>query len=46
MAKAKRTPEEQSADPAAQQMIIRAEEMGIGTAFSRADDMAPCKRPL
>ena len=42
MAKARRTPEEQSADPAAQQMIIRAEELGIGTAFSRADDMAPC----
>jgi len=42
MAKQRRTPEEQSADPAAQQMIIRAEEMGIGTAFSRADDMAPC----
>jgi carbon-monoxide dehydrogenase catalytic subunit len=42
MAKTRRTPEEQSADPAAQQMIIRAEELGIGTAFSRADDMAPC----
>jgi carbon-monoxide dehydrogenase catalytic subunit len=42
MAKVRRTPEEQSADPAAQQMIIRAEELGIGTAFSRADDMAPC----
>ncbi len=42
MAKKKRTVEEQTADPAAQQMLIRAEEMGIGTAFSRADDMAPC----
>jgi len=42
MAKKKRTVEEQSADPAAQQMLIRAEEMGIETAFSRADDMAPC----
>jgi len=42
MAKKKRTPQEQSADPAAQQMIIRAEEMGIGTAFTRADDMSPC----
>src|SRR5512147_308177 len=42
MAKAKRTYEEQSADPAAQQMLIRADELKIGTAFSRADDMAPC----
>jgi anaerobic carbon-monoxide dehydrogenase catalytic subunit len=23
-------------------MLIRADELGIGTAFSRADDMAPC----
>jgi carbon-monoxide dehydrogenase catalytic subunit len=38
----KRTPQEFSQDPAAQQMLIRAEEMGISTAFSRADDMAPC----
>jgi len=38
----KRTPQEQSADPAAQQMLIRAEELGISTAFSRADEMAPC----
>jgi anaerobic carbon-monoxide dehydrogenase catalytic subunit len=42
MARKKRTPQEQSADPAAQQMIIRAEEMGIGTAFTRADEMPPC----
>jgi anaerobic carbon-monoxide dehydrogenase catalytic subunit len=42
MAKKRRTPEEQSADPAAQQMLIRADEMGIGTAFTRADDMSPC----
>jgi carbon-monoxide dehydrogenase catalytic subunit len=42
MAKKKRTPEELSQDPAAQEMLIRAEEMGIGTAFTRADDMAPC----
>ncbi len=42
MAKKKRTIEEQSQDPAAQEMLIRAEELGIGTAFSRADDMAPC----
>jgi carbon-monoxide dehydrogenase catalytic subunit len=38
----KRTPQEQSQDPAAQQMLIRAEELGIGTAFTRADDMSPC----
>jgi carbon-monoxide dehydrogenase catalytic subunit len=38
----KRTPQEQSQDPAAQEMLIRAEELGISTAFSRADDMAPC----
>ncbi len=37
-----RTPEEYSVDPASQQMIIRAEELGIGTAFTRADAMAPC----
>jgi carbon-monoxide dehydrogenase catalytic subunit len=42
MAKTKRTPEEQSTDPAAQQMIIRAEELGISTAFSRADDLTAC----
>ncbi len=42
MAKKKRTPEEFSTDPAAQEMLIRAEELGIGTAFTRADDMAPC----
>jgi carbon-monoxide dehydrogenase catalytic subunit len=38
----KRTPQEQSVDPAAQQMLIRAEELQISTAFSRADAMAPC----
>jgi len=38
----KRSPEEHSIDPAAQQMIIRADQLGISTAFSRADDMAPC----
>jgi len=42
MAKGKRTYEEQSSDPAAQQMLIRADELGISTAFSRADDMVPC----
>ncbi len=38
----KRSVIEKSADPAAQQMLIRAEELGISTAFSRADDIAPC----
>jgi len=38
----KRTPEEKSIDPAAQEMIIRAEELGVSTAFERADDLAPC----
>lgn len=38
----KRTPEERTADPAAQEMLIKAEELGIATAFDRADDMAPC----
>ncbi|HSF79739.1 MAG TPA: anaerobic carbon-monoxide dehydrogenase catalytic subunit [Anaerolineales bacterium] len=38
----KRTYEEQSADPAAQEMLIRADELGLGTAFSRADNMVPC----
>jgi len=37
-----RTPEEQSADPAAQEMLIRAEMLGIDTAFSRADANPPC----
>jgi carbon-monoxide dehydrogenase catalytic subunit len=38
----KRTAQQQSVDPAAQEMLIRAEELGISTAFSRADEMAPC----
>ena len=42
MARKKRTVEEASIDPAAQQMLIRADELGIGTAFSRADQMVPC----
>jgi len=42
MAKKRRTPKEASIDPAAQELLIRADEMGIGTAFSRADDMTPC----
>ncbi|MBZ0317832.1 MAG: anaerobic carbon-monoxide dehydrogenase catalytic subunit [Anaerolineae bacterium] len=42
MPKDKRTPLEQSIDPAAQEMLIRADEIGVSTAFSRADAMAPC----
>src|SRR5512141_1455375 len=42
MPKGRRTNEERSADPAAQQMLIRADELGISTAFSRADEMVPC----
>jgi len=42
VAKSKRSYEERTADPAAQEMLIRADELGIGTAFSRADDMVPC----
>lgn len=42
MAGRKRSYEESSSDPAAQEMLIRADELGISTAFSRADDMTPC----
>lgn len=42
MAKKERTPEQRSIDPAAQQMLIRADELGLGTAFHRADAMPPC----
>jgi len=38
----KRTPQEQSVDPAAQEMLIRAEELKIETAFTRADSMTAC----
>src|SRR5512139_4067828 len=38
----KRSYEELSIDPAAQQMLIRADSLGLSTAFSRADEMAPC----
>ena len=34
--------QEMSIDPAAQEMLVRAEELGLTTAFSRADEMAPC----
>src|SRR5574341_1643255 len=38
----KRTVVERTIDPAAQAMLIRADEIGVGTAFSRADEMPPC----
>ncbi len=38
----KRSVEERTSDPAAQEMLIRADELGLSTAFSRADDMVPC----
>ena len=38
----KRTIAEFSADPAAQEMLARAQELGLSTAFTRADDLAPC----
>jgi carbon-monoxide dehydrogenase catalytic subunit len=37
-----RTNAQRSIDPAAQQMLIRAEELGLGTAFTRAEAMAAC----
>ena len=40
--KKRRTPEEASIDPAAQQMLALAEERGLSTAFSRADSMSDC----
>src|SRR4030067_1981542 len=42
MAKGKRTYEEQTSDPTAQEMLIRADELGLSTAFQRADEMVPC----
>jgi carbon-monoxide dehydrogenase catalytic subunit len=38
----KREINDYSTDPAAQQMLRRAEELGLGTAFTRADNMVPC----
>src|SRR4030066_2044174 len=40
--KGKRSQEERSADPAAQEMLIRADELGLSTAFKRAEEMVPC----
>ena len=42
MIKGKRTQEERTTDPAAQEMLIRADELGLSTAFSRAEAMVPC----
>jgi len=42
MIKGKRTQEERTSDPAAQEMLIRADELGLSTAFSRAEAMVPC----
>jgi anaerobic carbon-monoxide dehydrogenase catalytic subunit len=42
MAKKARENSERSMDPAAQAMLIRADALGIGTAFSRVENMAPC----
>jgi carbon-monoxide dehydrogenase catalytic subunit len=42
MAKQGRTPEERSIDPAAIEILAWADEAGIATAFSRADEMKPC----
>ncbi len=40
--KVSKTPEQFSADPAAVQLLTRAQQMGLSTAFFRADSMAPC----
>jgi len=37
-----RTNAQRSIDPAAQQMLVRAEALGLGTAFTRAEQMAAC----
>jgi len=42
MAKGKRNYDDQTSDPAAQEMLILADELGLSTAFSRADEMVPC----
>ncbi len=42
MAKKQRSPEQRSIDPASQQMLIRADELQLETAFHRADNMAAC----
>ncbi|MFQ5575951.1 MAG: anaerobic carbon-monoxide dehydrogenase catalytic subunit [Anaerolineae bacterium] len=42
MARKQRSPQERLIDPASQQMLIRADELGLETAFHRADAMPPC----
>jgi anaerobic carbon-monoxide dehydrogenase catalytic subunit len=42
MAKGKRSYEERTTDPAAQEMLIYADKVGIGTAFTRAEEMTAC----
>ncbi len=42
MAKKGRDINERSMDPAAQAILIRADALGIGTAFSRVENMSPC----
>ncbi len=42
MPKKVRTAQERTIDPAAQEMLIRADELGLETAFHRADDFVPC----
>ncbi|NMC12188.1 MAG: anaerobic carbon-monoxide dehydrogenase catalytic subunit [Chloroflexi bacterium] len=42
MAKDKRDYEDFSIDPAAQEMLSRADKLGVDTAFSRADELSPC----
>ena len=42
MPREKKTPQQFSSDPAAQQMLIRAEALGISTAFTRAEAMPAC----
>jgi anaerobic carbon-monoxide dehydrogenase catalytic subunit len=40
--KTPKPPEQFSADPAAIPLLTRAQQMGLSTAFSRAEQMAPC----
>lgn len=42
MAKERRPHEERTADPAAQEMLYRADELGLSTAFTRVDELVPC----
>jgi carbon-monoxide dehydrogenase catalytic subunit len=42
MVNKRRTPQEASIDPSAQEMLIIADELGISTAFTRADDLSAC----